>query len=148
MERLLREQFATLTRLYREQDEIYRRLAAKSKMSETCFWVLYSLASESKEYTQQDLCNLWYYSKQTINSAISWLVKQEYIYLQVGKKNKKSKIVILTEKGKEFCKMHIVDIFLAEERAFCRFSEKEREQIISLMERDLVYLKEEVEKIE
>lgn len=44
-----------------------------------------------EEYSQQDICNAWSLSKQTVNSIVSNMVKKGYVYLEMvpGSKNRK-----------------------------------------------------------
>ena len=42
-------------RLYKEDDSLYRRLARHFGLSESSFWILYSLEASSQPLTQADL---------------------------------------------------------------------------------------------
>lgn len=48
----------------------------EKQIKESEFWILYALMDTSREYSQQDLCNAWYFPKQTTNSTISSLQKK------------------------------------------------------------------------
>lgn len=64
------EKIVVHNRLAKEIDELYQMYAKKSGMSETAFWILYCVRERKEPYTQKELCDLWSYSRQTINSAL------------------------------------------------------------------------------
>ena len=63
--------------------------------------VLYILADSERTYTQQDICRISRFAKQTVNSAISALVKNNYITIEPITGVKNSKGILLTDKGRE-----------------------------------------------
>ena len=65
----------------KEQDAIYHRTAVEFGLSDSAMCVLYILADSEKAYTQQDICRISRFAKQTVNSAISALVKKTTILL-------------------------------------------------------------------
>ena len=79
MDEKLRRQMQTLDRLYKESDRIGDDYAAHFGMNNTAFWVLYTLSRADKPVTQNDLCEEWFFPAQTINSAVSGLVKKELV---------------------------------------------------------------------
>ena len=101
MDEKLRRQMQTLDRLYKESDRIGDDYAAHFGMNNTAFWVLYTLSRADKPVTQNDLCEEWFFPAQTINSAVSGLVKKELVQLEPipGTRNRKS--IVLTEAGRE-----------------------------------------------
>lgn len=87
--------------LQKKMDSIYKRISYNSGISDTAFWIIYTVKNEGDMYKQKDLCNMWFYSKQTVNSALKKLVEQNIIQLISVPGNKKDKKVILTEYGKQ-----------------------------------------------
>ena len=88
----------------KEQDAIYHKTATKFGLSDSAMCVLYILADSEKAYTQQDICRISRFAKQTVNSAISALVKNNYITLEPIAGVKNSKGILLTDKGRELTK--------------------------------------------
>lgn len=146
MEQTIEEQLEHLNRLYKEQDDIYRGVAAKIGLSDAAFWILYAICETEQVYTQNDLCNGWFYSKQTINSACNNLIKYGYIVLEPIPDAKNRKAITLTESGEEFCKQNVLTLIAAEKRSFLRFDKKEREVFLSLLKKQNEFLKEELQK--
>lgn len=89
-----------LNRLNKELCDLYRQIAACLELSESEFWVLYIAADPEQWYTQIDICEKWFFCKQTINYAIRSLEEKRYVYLEPVPGAKKKKYVKLTSTGK------------------------------------------------
>ena len=136
-------QMQELNRLYKQQDELYHNLAVRFGISDTALWILYSICSSEKPATQYDFANAWFYPKQTVNSAIARLEKTGMLSLVPVPGTRNRKNVILTKDGEAFCARTVLPLLEAEERAFRRFSEAERQTFLRLMEEQFRYLREE-----
>lgn len=86
--------------IFKENDVIYRRMAAQFGLSDSAFWILYCLRESATPLTQKQLCESIYMSKQTINSALKSLERNGFITLTTGK-DRRSKFLVLTEAGQE-----------------------------------------------
>ena len=97
---------------------IYRRAVSRSGISENEFWVWYSLVSVDGECYQQDICNTWSLSKQTVNTIVIHMVQKGYASLEVipGTRNRKN--IRLTQAGREYGESIVAPISQAEQRAF------------------------------
>lgn len=142
-----KRQIEKLNRLYKQQDELYHSFAVRFGISDTAFWVLYAICSSDAPCTQYDLCNAWYFPKQTVNSAIAGLEKTGYLVLKPlpGTRNRKN--AELTQAGKQFCERTIIPLLEAEKRTFLLFSEEEQNIFMAFMEKQIDYLIEETEGI-
>ena len=65
-------------------EAIYYKLALNFKMSESEFWILYTLSGAEQECSQQEISEELSVSKQTVNSAIQSLVQRKYIFLKLS----------------------------------------------------------------
>ena len=54
--------------LYKANNEIYHRLARHFGLSDTAFWILYTLREQGGCVSQSQLCGELFLSKQTIHS--------------------------------------------------------------------------------
>ncbi|MDD3429387.1 MAG: MarR family transcriptional regulator [Oscillospiraceae bacterium] len=142
MEKTVDQQHYLLNKLFKAQDRFYYEAAAKAKLSETAFRIMYSLYDSRKSITQSELCKDWYYSKQTINSAVKKLEEMEYVHLnaETGKGNRKR--ICLTPKGNAYGDENIKPLICAEKAALRCFTNEERELLLSLMQKQLQQLKE------
>lgn len=136
-------QINKLNKLYKAQNELYHKFAVHFGVADTALWVLYVIYSSETPRTQYDLAEEWCFPKQSVNSAISNLEKEGYIYLETVPGTRNRKNVILTEAGKAFCLHTVARLIEAENRAFSHFNEEERNLYITLFEKQIAYLKEE-----
>ena len=147
MKENINRKWATITKMNKEIEEIYHKIAKHYNMSDTCFWVLYILYERNEPCTQKEMCAYWSYTKQTINSAIKTLEQIGYIqkgYEENGKTNKK---IYLTKRGKEVAKNTVKEIIEIEDRVYKSIDEKELDMVINLLQRPLELLREETKKI-
>lgn len=147
------EQLVWYNRLYKEMDELYHDYAKGHGLSDSAFWMLYSLVERmllKKEgaYTQKELCDDWSFSRQTINSALKSLEKQGIIMLAAIEGNRKNKEIVLTEQGKEIVNRSIIPLMGAERAAFGRLGDSDRDKFLQLTQKHMNLLKEEVGMLE
>lgn len=135
-------QLKALNHLYMRQDKIYHRFAQNAGLSDSAFWILYTMFESGGPITQIGFCEACFISKQTINSSINVLIKKGYVILEPIAGTKNSKSVSLTDDGILFCREHIQPVLNAERTAFENLTEAERKTFITLMERQLNYLNE------
>ena len=135
-------QFITqVNQTYKEEDELYRRLARYSGLSEAALWILYTVELASGPVTQAEVCGYLSLSKQTINSALKQLEQTGHIRLTGGPGRKK--YLQLTETGRGA----IGPVLELEERAFLGLTEEERASLLALERKYLSLLLRESERI-
>lgn len=144
MKNNFQEQFAALSRQEKKTDELYHRIATRLSLSDSVFWALFCLCEDSELYTQNSLAETLCIPKQTLNSAISNLVKDGYIYLEQMAVARNSKSIHLTEKGREFCNRFILPVINAEENALMRMTEAEIADYLTLSQKQSQFLQEEL----
>lgn len=133
---------------YKESNEVYHRLARHCGLSDSAFWILYTLREAEEPVSQKQLwCNELYLSKQTVNSALKNLEEGGYLRLESAPNNRKSKEIRLTPSGEELMRRTVDPVFAMEERAFQRLTVEEREAILRLGRRNLDLLREEAERL-
>lgn len=140
----LKRQLQQLNQMYQQLDWIYHTMALRCGLADAAYWTLYALCDADRPLTQQDLCQSWSYSKQTIHSAVSSLQKQGYVTLR-PLEGRKRKAVELTEEGRRFCQSTVALLFEAERRAFARLTPAERTQLLDIYEKHLGFLKQETQ---
>lgn len=98
-------------------DALYRNVSSRFALPECPMWILYYLLSADQPLSQQDLIEKMLFPKQTINSAVMYLVRHGWANLQVipGTRNRKN--VILTASGKEMAQSTVARMRSAEEKA-------------------------------
>lgn len=139
-------QFITqVNQTYKEEDELYRRLARYSGLSEAAFWILYTVELASGPITQTEVCGYLSLSKQTINSALKQLEQTGHIRLTDGPGRKK--YLQLTETGRALSQRTIGPVLALEERTFLGLTEEERASLLALELKYLSLLLQESEQI-
>lgn len=133
-----------LNRQSKETDAVYKGLALKLRLSESEFWILYTLADIQDNCSQQDICRELSISKQTINSAIQSLCRKEFLFLERTEGSGRSKKIHLTDQGRRFVVWQIEPVLKAERKAFSKLSREERENYMHLSQKYEAYLQEEM----
>ncbi len=144
----IKETHVILNRLCKENDELYHSYAAAIGLSDSALWILYAICDSDEVFTQNSLCGLWCYSKQTVNSTVKQLEKNGLLTLEHICGTRTHKALRLTDRGMDFCRKYIVPLIGAEEKAIAFMTDEEREKFVALRKREHEILKEEIEKIE
>lgn len=131
--------------LSNELDAIYHQAARKLGISDSVMLVLYMLYERGGTSPLLEICAESGTSKQTINSALRKLEKEEILYLE--QEGRKTKRVCLTEKGKLYVNQTAARLFQAECSAFDDWTDEEVKQYLTLMEKYNESLRKQVEKI-
>ena len=117
--------------LIKENDSIYRAAAKSSGISEAAFWILYMIRESGEDYTQNRICSEIHIPKQTVNSALSSLIKDGYICLE-QMSDRRSKKIILTDKGKALAESTVDTVIEAECEALSGLETDEKKEFIGL----------------
>ena len=133
------------SRLYKEDDGLYRRLAKHFRLSESAFWILYTLEASQQPLTQAELCGWLYLSKQTINSGLKQLEQEGRIRLSDGPGRKK--YLRLSDTGRALAARTVRPVIEIEERAFLSMTQEEQEDFLRLTRLHLELMLRESEAI-
>lgn len=128
-----------------EIDSIYHEVALKFGISDSVLNILYVLCEKGNQCLQSDIFRLTGMSRQTINTAIRKLEKDEIVYLEQG--TGRNTIVCLTEKGKVFCSKNIASLLEIEDKIWNDWTEEERNQYLTLMQKYRDTLKQYIQEI-
>ena len=138
------EQYATLSRLEKKNDELYHRIAVQLGLSDSAFWALFCLFDDEEVYTQNSLAEVMCLPKQTVNSTINKLAMDGYVRLEQMAVARNSKSIHLTAKGRDFCDKFIAPVSEAEEKALMRMPKDEIKAYLALSEKQSQFLQEEL----
>jgi len=97
-------------------------------------WILLQILSKSSK-TQKELGNITVKNKASINSLISYLLKQEYINKSISQKDKRETIIQITELGEDIRKMVLKEASEAINETMKGFSNSEIELLNSMLKR-------------
>ena len=129
---------------HKKMNLLYHNYAKAAGMSDTAFWLLYSLYEHGGPCTQRELCAFWFYAPQTINTALKSLEEKGLIFLAFVPGSKKNKQILFTQAGKEWIQKKVVPLVHSEERSFERLDKDEQEKLLSITQKHITLLEEEM----
>ena len=131
--------------LFKEMTDIYHNIALKLEISDSAFLILYAIVELGCGCTQKDIAQMYYMSKQTINSSIKNLEKSGYIALKQDKGNNKQ--IFLTTLGEKLAQEKIKPVIKIENDVFVQLSFDESQKLLKLTKKYTDLLKEKTEVI-
>lgn len=129
-------------RLLNGLDHIYSEFSRACGLSDCAYWMLVDTSTAGGSIAVSRLTSEWFYSKQTINSAIKTLTARGFATLEFSRKNK---VVSLTEEGRRFAERYALPALKAEQRAFGALEPCEQREIMRLIGKFSQVLGEECE---
>lgn len=129
-----------------EMNSLYHKASLKLGLSDTVSMVLYTIYDIGKnECLLADIYKNSGISRQTVNSAVRKLEKEDVIYLEQYKG--KAKKVILTPKGEEYMERTVARLFAAELAAYETWTDDEISAYIGLTEKYTECLRKQVDRL-
>lgn len=123
---------ALLDQYDKELDDIYHYYALRHNLSDAALWILYVVHGSEEGVTQTDICSGWFFSRQTINTALKGLAQQDIIKLEPIPGNRKSKHVIFTPQGEKMAQQIVTPLKRAENQVFASFSDAENRLFVEM----------------
>ena len=133
-------------RIYKENNDLYRGVAKALGVSDSVFWILYSLREQSRGATQSEICNMLYEPKQTVNSALKKMEAEGYITM-ASHPDRRRKLLVLTQKGEELAEKTADQVLALECSALKEMSEADRQAFLRLFQTYTEILKEKISSI-
>lgn len=122
-------------RLLNGLDHIYSEFSRACGLSDCAYWMLVDTSTAGGSIAVSRLTSEWFYSKQTINSAIKTLTARGFATLEFAEGSRKNKVVRLTEAGMRFAEQYALPAQEAEQQAFEVLEPWEQREIIRLIEK-------------
>ena len=126
-------------------DRIYSEFARTCGLSDCAYWILVDTSAAGGSVAVSRLTSEWFYSKQTINSAIKTLRARGLATLEFAEGSRKKKVMRLTEEGMQFAKRYALPAQKAEQQAFEALEPWEQHEIMRLVGKFSDVLNEECE---
>ena len=126
-------------------DRIYSEFARTCGLSDCAYWMLVDTSAAGGSVAVSRLTSEWFYSKQTINSAIKTLRARGLATLEFAEGSRKNKVVCLTDEGRRFAEHYALPAVKAEQRAFGALEPWEQCEIMRLVGKFSHVLNEECE---
>lgn len=147
MSKNVSDKWDILIRINKEIDDLYHNVANYFGLSDSTFWIMYSLYEKQEGLTQKEICSDWAYSKQTINSAIKKLLDLNYIEMEKGVPNNYGKKICLTPLGLNIAERTVKKVMVAEEESFSKMKEEDMNKVIRVFKDSYTLFKNEIEKV-
>ncbi|MCD8230239.1 MAG: MarR family transcriptional regulator [Clostridiales bacterium] len=146
MDHNTREQINLIIQKTKELGALYHEAAHKSGISdgEAAIWSI--LLNGNEEYSQQDLTEILFLPKQTVNSLITRMGRKGYLTLEHAPGTRNRKIIKLTESGRNFGEKQVRWIFEAEKKAMEDTNSAEVEACVSMLEKYSAQFRKELIK--
>lgn len=129
-----------------DMDVLYHQAAQKMRMSDSVMILLYMVHVGNGKCPLRDIQKETGIRKQTLNSALRKLEKDEIIYLE--QTDGRAKTVCFTEKGASYAKLTVGRLIEAECSTFRDWTAEEIEQYLSLLERYNRGFRAQIEKMQ
>ena len=134
------------TYLAGEINALYHEAALKMGISDSVQNILYVLCEKDGRCLQSEICKLTGISRQTINSALRNLKKDEIVCLEQG--SGRNTVVCLTEKGKAFAAEKIEPLFAMENKIWNEWTPEEQQAYLTLTKKYRDALKKYMQTME
>lgn len=145
MERVNQSETRKYNRIISEIDTVYHEIAVKQGFSDSAMAILYTLSDNNGKCLLVDLIRLSGENKQTVNSSLRKLEKENIVYLEPA--GGKSKRVCLTENGFDTVRKTVNRVIEAEKEIYSSWSRDEWELYVKLTERYLYQIREKMKEI-
>lgn len=122
-------------RLLNRLDHIYSEFSRACGLSDCAYWMLVDTSTAGGSIAVSRLTSEWFYSKQTINSAIKTLTARGFATLEFAEGSRKNKVVRLTEAGMRFAEQYALPAQEAEQQAFEVLEPWEQREIMRLIDK-------------
>ena len=143
MNQSYKEQVELINKQIKEMVGIYRDAVRHLNISESEFWIWYTLVAMDGNYTQQDICSVWSLPKQTVNTIITHMKLKKYAYLEAIPGTRNHKVIRLTDEGRRYGEKIVLPISMAEEKAFEKISPDEFALVTNIFGKYIEIIREE-----
>lgn len=133
---------ALLNQCDKELDGLYHSYALHHGLSDAALWILYAVYDARSAITQADICNCWFFSRQTINTALKGLEQQGLLELISLSGSRKCKQVRFTAGGRDIAQQILTPLLRAEERVFASMTDEENRVFALLSQKRCTLLRE------
>lgn len=117
--------FYEFGRLFYKIDSLYADIAKQENVKPNLLWILYAL-DDGNSHTQKEISITWDIPLTTINTIVIELFDDGYVDFNPIKGKRREKYIVLTEKGKEYSKTVLKNLYNLEEEVFNVLDERIR----------------------
>lgn len=126
-------------------DYLYEKWAKQQSVNSYLLMILYMLSAADIN-TQKEIANIYGMPKQTVNTVITDLHKKGYIKLIPNEKDKRSKVIKLTDEGMQYADAIVNPLLSCEKNVLEKMGEKRVGMLIDTMNQYADLLEKEFNK--
>ena len=127
------ELYNRLHSAWSHSNALYSKYAQAANISYQEF--IFFIAAYNKEgQTQKEICECYSIHKQTLNSTVKRLLVQGYIYMETSPKDKREKIIFLSETGKEYAHRLLAPLCEIEMSVYGMIGDEKLQQMVETTE--------------
>lgn len=134
-------------RSWKGLDRVYHDIARQSGLSDCAFWILYALRDTGATILQNDLSQVWLYSRQTVSSTLRQLEERGLVTTSYAAGSRRDKAITLTDEGRAFTGTYIAPAMEAEKRALTALGGEDRDRMLDAIDRYVGLLTEAVHDV-
>ena len=127
-------------------DRVYHEIARRSGLSDCAFWILYALRDAGTTMLQNELSQVWLYSRQTVSSTLRQMEERGLVEVAYVPGSRRDKEISLTDDGRRFTETYVAPA-MAEEAALTALSPADRDMLITGIDRYAALLEAAVESM-
>lgn len=129
MRKIFKKQQHDFNAVWNQTNIIYCKWAEYFGLNYSTLMTLYGLDVYGS-MTQKNICDFYGFPKQTVNGIIHDLMDKGYVLLETGTKDKREKLIVLTEKGRDYTKELLEPLYKAEKYVFSTIGDERISQML------------------
>lgn len=126
---------------------LYCKWAEHCGINYTTLMTLYGLDIHGN-MTQKDICNFYGFPKQTVNGIVHDLLNNGYVELKTNPKDKREKLILLTQAGETYAKGLLAPLYRAEQYVFSVIGDERISQMLDTIDIFHTLLERQLEEIQ
>lgn len=113
-------------------NSVYEKWTKENGLTSNSVMVLYLVKNSNQLITSKIIIDKLYLSKQTVNSVLNIMEKDELLVRKINENNKREKLIVLTSKGNELADKILRDLYAYESKAYSQLTEYERTMFVEI----------------
>lgn len=109
---------------------LYAVWAKKKGMTSHTLFTLYAVYHDKENCCQSKICDEWFMPKQTVNSILKELERKDYIFYKTDAKDKRNKIIQLTDAGLAYAECILSELYELEVSVLDKMGSEHRQNMI------------------
>lgn len=127
-------------------NKLYSIWAKEHNLTYYSLSTLYSIYDNQIDCNQKKICEEWIMPKQTVNTILSDFERRGYILFEKDEKDKRNKLIKLTESGLLYIENTLTPLFEIENKVLDRMDDNMKKMMIESNNLFFRYLREEMRK--